>query len=123
MSGSCLVQLDIIQETLSRHDAKGWAEINDISQVLLFIISKEDSIETSCFFLSPPHTVSHNFHTKLIMVSNQIHGLWNPEVQCHIHKGSPIIPILSRINPIPRIDTNFFKVHSNIVLPPIPRPS
>ena len=29
----------------------------------------------------------------------------------------PIIPILSRINPIPRIDTYFFKVHSNIVLP------
>ena len=28
-----------------------------------------------------------------------------PEVQCRIHKGSPIIPILSRINPIPRIDT------------------
>ena len=40
-----------------------------------------------------------------------------PEVQCRIHKGSPIIPILSRINPIPRIDTYFFKVHSNIVFP------
>ena len=26
-------------------------------------------------------------------------------------------PYLSRINPIPRIDTYFFKVHSNIVLP------
>ena len=26
--------------------------------------------------------------------------------------GSPIIPNLSRINPIPRIDTYFFKVHS-----------
>jgi hypothetical protein len=29
--------------------------------------------------------------------------------------GSPIIPILSRINPIPRTDAYFFKVHSNIV--------
>ena len=47
---------------------------------------------------------------------NYLHGLWNPEVQCRIHKGSPIIPILSRINPIPRIDTYLFKVHSNIVL-------
>ena len=27
-----------------------------------------------------------------------------------VHKGSPIIPILSRINPIPRIDSYFFKV-------------
>ena len=28
-----------------------------------------------------------------------------------------LIPILSRINPITRIDTYLFKVHSNIVLP------
>ena len=37
-------------------------------------------------------------------------------------KGSPIIPILSRINPISRIDTYLFKVHSNIILPSTPRP-
>ena len=53
---------------------------------------------------------------------NKLHGLMNPEVQCHIHKGSPIIPILSQINPITRIDTYLFKVHSNIVLPSTPRP-
>ena len=29
---------------------------------------------------------------------------------------SPSIPILSRINPIPCIDTYSFKIHSNIVL-------
>ena len=52
---------------------------------------------------------------------NKLHGLWNPEVQCRIHKGSLIIPILSRINPIPCIDTYLFKVHSNIVLPSTPR--
>ena len=45
----------------------------------------------------------------------------NPEVQCRIHKGSPIIPILSRINPIPHIDTYLFKVHFNIVLLSTPR--
>ena len=38
-------------------------------------------------------------------------------------QGSPIIPILSRINQIRRIDTYFFKVHSNSVLPSTPRPS
>ena len=32
-------------------------------------------------------------------------------------KGSPIIPILSQINQISRIDTYFFKINSNIVLP------
>jgi len=37
--------------------------------------------------------------------------------------GSPIIPILSQMNPIPGIDTYFFKIHSNIVLPSMPRPS
>ena len=51
-----------------------------------------------------------------------LHGLRNPEVQCRIQKNSPIILILSRINPIPRIDTNLFKVHSNIALPSTPWP-
>ena len=45
------------------------------------------------------------------------YGLWNPEVQCHIYKGSPVILILSRINPIPCNDTCFFQIHSNIFLP------
>ena len=38
------------------------------------------------------------------------------EVQCRIHKGSTIILILSWLNPIPRIDTHLFKVHSNLRL-------
>ena len=32
-----------------------------------------------------------------------------PEVQYHIHNGSPIIPILSRIKAIPCIAIYFFK--------------
>ena len=40
--------------------------------------------------------------------NNKLRGLWAPEVQCRIHKGSPIIPILSRINPITRIDSYLF---------------
>ena len=43
----------------------------------------------------------------VISKSNQFLGLWNTVVQCLIHKGSPIIRILSRINWIPRIDTHF----------------
>jgi hypothetical protein len=36
-------------------------------------------------------------------------------------QGLPIIPILSRINPVPPINTYFFKIHSNIVLPSMVR--
>ena len=36
------------------------------------------------------------------------HSLWTPKVQCRIHKGPVIMPILSGIYPIPRIDTHFF---------------
>ena len=54
--------------------------------------------------------------------NNKLHGLWNPEVQCRIHKGSSIIPILNRINSITRIDTFLFKVHSNTCVPSTPRP-
>ena len=41
----------------------------------------------------------------------------------HIHKDSLIIPILCGINPIPRADTYFFKIYSNIALPSTPKPS
>ena len=32
--------------------------------------------------------------------ANSLHVSCNPEVDCHIHMGSPIIPSLSQINPI-----------------------
>ena len=41
-------------------------------------------------------------------------NFWAMEVQCQIPKGSPIIPILSRISTIPHIDTYFSKSDSNI---------
>ena len=50
------------------------------------------------------------------------HGVWNPEVQCRIHKGSPITPILNRINSITHIDTYLLKFHSNLALSSTPWP-
>ena len=50
-----------------------------------------------------------------MLLTSYLHALWNPEVQFRIHKGSQIISILSRINPIPRIDTYIFKVHFLLV--------
>ena len=49
----------------------------------------------------------------------KLHGLRNPEVQCHINKGSQIICILNQINTIPHIDTYFFVIH--YVLPSVHR--
>ena len=46
-----------------------------------------------------------------------------PGGSMRIHKDPPIIPLLSRIKPIPRIDTYFFKIHYNIILPSTRRPS
>ena len=75
---------------------------------------------------------SRSFHNKNLLacitptvrtLTNELHGLKNLKVQCCIHKDSPIIPILSRINPMPHIHAYFFKIFSNLVLPSSPRPS
>ena len=76
-------------------------------------------IKAKCTQTKKSEWLSENNVTEL---ANLLHGLWNPEVQWHIHMGSPIIPILNRINPIPHIFTYLFKDHSNIVLPSMPRP-
>ena len=44
------------------------------------------------------------------MLTNSLYGLWNPDVECSIQKGSPIISMLNRINPISLINANFFKI-------------
>ena len=47
--------------------------------------------------------------------------LMKPGSLMRIQNGYPIYPILSQINPISRIDTNLFNIHSNIVLQSTPR--
>ena len=44
------------------------------------------------------------------------HGLWNPEAQFSIHKGYPIIAMLSRINQIPRICLRSILISSSYLL-------
>ena len=60
---------------------------------------------------------SYNFVFTYSSFRKHLHGLWNPEIQCLVHKDSPIIPILSRINPILLTDKYFNKVYSIIILP------
>ena len=44
------------------------------------------------------YSLSHSWWLHLLTLWSYLYGLWNPEIQCRIHKVSPIIPILSRIN-------------------------
>ena len=61
-------------------------------------------INCKAFFV--PHSHPHlgsNIRTEDLVFKNfnKLYGLSNPESQCHIHKCSLIISILSQINPIP----------------------
>ena len=44
-----------------------------------------------------------------LIIIKQLHGIWKPEVQCHIHKGSPINPTLRRIDSMPCKGTYFLR--------------
>ena len=89
-------------------------------KVLTKIIIKKFLVE-NCLWLQN-NFLEDRFLQNIFIKSHSLHGLWNPETQCRIHKGSAIIPILTQINPIPRIGTYPFKVHSNNVLPSTPKP-
>ena len=54
--------------------------------------------------------------TRIKQTNQLIIWLMKPGGSMPRSQGLLIIPILSRINPLPRIDTYFFKIHSNIVL-------
>ena len=59
------------------------------------------------------HSVKNN---KTVLTNTMAYGIWKFNVAF-------IIPILCRINPIHIIDTNVFKIHSNIVFQSTLKPS
>jgi hypothetical protein len=45
---------------------------------------------------------------------------WNPKVYYHIHKGSPLVPILSQKDPAHNTPSYLCKIHLNIICPRVP---
>ena len=89
----------------------------NISSIIQFI-------QDICWFklcILPASGYSTNIFLQL-WISKLTPWLMEPGSSMPHYKDSPVIPILSQIDQISHIDTNLFKIHSNIDLPSTPRP-
>jgi hypothetical protein len=49
--------------------------------------------------------------------------LWNPKSDCLVHWSLPPVFVLRQANPVHIVQFYYFKIHSNIILACIPKPS
>jgi len=59
---------------------------------------------------SPWEPYSHSTNQEILCL------LWNLQVHNHIHKSPPLVPILSKIDPVHILQTSFCQIHSSIIL-------
>jgi len=43
--------------------------------------------------------------------------LWNTKLHDHVHRSSPLVPVMSHMNPAHTISSCFFKIQPNVILP------
>ena len=69
------------------------------------------------------HAAEYSSECKSSRVSHEISHIWNPKVYYHVYKSQSLFPILSLINLVNALQSNFFKIHFNTILPPAPSSS
>jgi hypothetical protein len=67
--------------------------------------------------LSPCETTSCSATLELPNV------VWNTKVHYRVHASPPLVSILSQINLVHNIPSDFSKIHFNIVIPPMQKSS
>jgi hypothetical protein len=71
------------------------------------------SMEQSPSWEADSHSASHEIHRRL----------WNPKVNCRVHKNSQQVPILIQMHPLRIFLSYFSNIHPNVIFPSTPRSS
>jgi hypothetical protein len=67
---------------------------------------------TNCMQPSPSSQAkSHSASQEILRL------LWNPKVHYHVHKGPPLVPLLSHMHPVHKFPPCLPKIFPNVILP------
>jgi hypothetical protein len=94
-----------------------WGGLETIPQKTLFFVSNK---KWNCYLLTYLLTeLSTSRGAANCSATQELPSiLCNPKDHYRVHKSPPLVPILSRINPVHSIPSYFSKIHFTIVCPP-----